>query len=165
MYEEGSSSTFDVTTDRKFQNFLSSFPKSYVRSVTSPANVIYGPHLPETYIKIIPHPHSAGAGAHTKIIPLDLSDMNAHAPLPFNPAPESRPWAPFRTRADFEYTETAVTGLLSKNLVNKQLAGFNNHWSTGGSRLTIATYKDMQNSLSKARQYVVQVSCKFLPTP
>lgn len=69
---------------------------------------------------------------------------------------------PFQTLADFEYTETAVKGLLSKDLVNKQLAGFNDKWSIGGSHLTIRTYKDMQDSLEKARAYGVQVSCRMI---
>jgi hypothetical protein len=76
----------------------------------------------------------------------------------FVPAPEKRPWAAFQTLADFEYTETAVEGLLSQTVVNKQLAGFNEGWSIGGSRLTIWTYKDMQQSLAKARDYGIQVS-------
>ena len=71
---------------------------------------------------------------------------------------ESRPWAPFNTLADFEYTETAVKGLLSEDLVNRQLAGFNERWSIGGSHLTLRSYKDMQESLAKAREYGVQVS-------
>lgn len=81
--------------------------------------------------------------------------------MPFIPVPESRPWAPFRTLADFEYTETAVKGLLSEELVNKQLAGFNAGWCIGGSHLTLRTYKDMQEVLAKARQYGVQVSSKI----
>ena len=70
----------------------------------------------------------------------------------------------FRTLADFEYMETAVKGLLSEELVNKQLAGFNKGWTIGGSRLTIHTYKDMHKSLAKAREYGVQVSCAHLIT-
>ena len=38
-----------------------------------------------------------------------------------------KPWAPFRTRADFKYTETAIKGLLGKNIVDAQLQGINNH--------------------------------------
>ena len=110
---------------------------------------------------IIPHPHSVDTS--TTIIPLTSNDTSHSSqfevPTNFVPAPQSRPWAPFRTLADFEYTETAVKGLLSEELVNKQLAGFNDGWSIGGSRLTIHTYKDMQNSLAKAREYGVQVSC------
>jgi hypothetical protein len=102
------------------------------------------------------------------IIPLTSSNTSP-APLPssqaaksYLPAPENRPWAPFRTRTDFEYTETAVKGLLSKDLVDKQLAGFHGKWSIGGSHLTLHTYKDMQDSLAKAREYGVQVSCSTI---
>ena len=51
-----------------------------------------------------------------------------------------------------------VKGLLSKDLVNKQLAGFNGKWAIGGSHLTLRTYKDMQDCLAKAREYGMQVS-------
>ena len=87
-----------------------------------------------------------------------MSPGSSQTAVVFAPIPESRPWAPFRTLADFEYTETAVKGLLSQDLVNKQLAGFNDRWSVGGSHLTIHTYKDMQQSLAKAREYGIQVS-------
>jgi hypothetical protein len=39
------------------------------------------------------------------------------------------------------------------------LAGFHQKWCIGGSHLTLRTYKDMQDSLAKARGYGVQVSC------
>lgn len=69
-----------------------------------------------------------------------------------------QPWAPFKNLADFEYTETAVLGLLPKWLVDKQLAGFNSNWAIEGSRLTIKNYADMDKALLKARKYFVQVS-------
>ncbi|KAJ3488350.1 hypothetical protein NLJ89_g11626 [Agrocybe chaxingu] len=65
------------------------------------------------------------------------------------------PWAPFCTLSDFEYTETAVTGLLSKKVVSKQLKGINSTWAVG-SHLTIKNYKDMAAALTKARMYIVQ---------
>jgi hypothetical protein len=124
----------------------------------------YGPHLPNVYIRIVPHPHSINTDI--TIVPLTSSNTPSgslssklQAENHFIPPSEGRPWAPFRTLADFEYTETAVKGLLSEDLVNKQLAGFNGKWSLGGSQLTIRTYKDMKNSLVKARQYGIQVSC------
>ena len=78
--------------------------------------------------------------------------------MAFVPTPESRPWVPFRTLADFEYTETAVIGRLSENIVNKQLEGFHKTWSIGGSHLTIRTHKAMQQSLERAREYGIKVS-------
>ena len=75
----------------------------------------------------------------------------------FVPTPTSRPWTPFKTLADFEYMEMAVKGLLLKDLVDKQLARFNEGWSIGGSCLTIRNYNNMQWSLANAREYGVQV--------
>ena len=129
---------------------------------SSSAKKVYGPHLPDTYIKIIPHPHSVNTDI--TIIPLSIENGNAGSPGPvsqmataFTPTPQSRPWAPFWTLADFEYTETAVKGLLSEDLVNRQLVGFNEAWSIGGSHLTIHNYKDMQKSLAVARGFGIQV--------
>jgi len=73
------------------------------------------------------------------------------------PQLEPRPWTPFENLADFEYTETAVLGLLPKWIVNKQLAGLNSNWAEG-SRLAIKNFTDMNKVLSKARKYFVQVS-------
>lgn len=80
------------------------------------------------------------------------------------PQPEPRPWAPFENLADFEYTETAVLGLLPKWIINKQLAGLNSNWAEG-SRLTIKNFTDMDKVLSKARKYFVQVSENLLLSP
>lgn len=99
------------------------------------------------------------------IVPLTSSNTSlssSQAAETYFPVPESRPWAPFRTLADFEYTETAVKGLLSKDLVDKQLAGFHGKWCIGESHLTLRTYKDMQDSLAFAREYGVQVSCSMI---
>ena len=72
-----------------------------------------------------------------------------------------RPWAPFRNLADFEYTETAVNGLLSKKTVDKQLAGFNSAWAIG-SHLSIRNSKDMEAALTMACDYIVKVSLSML---
>jgi hypothetical protein len=83
------------------------------------------------------------------------ASIGASIPV-FQPQPDPQPWAPFETLADFEYTETAVQGLLSKKLVNKQLAGFNSKWAVD-SRLSIKNYSDMEKVLAKARRLTVQV--------
>jgi len=76
------------------------------------------------------------------------------------PHPEPCPWAPFQNLADFEYTETAILGLLPKWIVDKQLASLNSNWAEG-SRLTIKNFTEMDKVLSKARKYFVQVSEKL----
>jgi hypothetical protein len=67
----------------------------------------------------------------------------------FQPKPNVCPWAPFKNIANFEYTETAIKGLLSKKLVNTQLAKINSTWAVG-SLLSIKSYRDMEEVLSKA---------------
>lgn len=110
-------------------------------------------NLPSEYIKIVPHPHSPDP--NIRIIPLSTQMSSEVAPV-FQPKPNTCPWAPFKNLADFEYTETAVKGLLSKEVVNTQLAGINTTWAVG-SFLSIKTHRDMENVLSKAREYFVQV--------
>lgn len=107
------------------------------------------------FIEIIHHPHS-GITDPT-IIPLDSNEIvpsTAAAEVPLEEL--QRPWAPFRTRADFEYTATAVAGGLSADIVDSQLNGINKSWSVG-SMLTIDNSADMARSLAAAREYVVPV--------
>lgn len=116
-----------------------------------------GPNLPGEFIKIVPHPHSINPTPI--ILPLDSSaspSIKVKSPS-FQPRSEPWPWAPFRTLTDFEYTETAIQGLLSKKLINKQLAGINSNWAVG-SNLSIKNYNDMEKVLAKARKHTVQVS-------
>ncbi|KAF8149987.1 hypothetical protein B0H34DRAFT_825948 [Crassisporium funariophilum] len=120
-----------------------------------PADLIrdeFGPHLPREYIKIVPHPHSPSRT--TIIVPLNNSTPQVESPA-YMPQPEPYPWAPFENLADFEYTETAILGLLPKWIVNKQLAGLNSTWAKE-SNLTIKNFTEMENVLSKARKYFVQ---------
>ena len=117
---------------------------------------VEGPNLPDEFIKVIPHSHSPDPTP--TIIPLTLSpslSINASGPV-FQPQFDPWPWAPFQTLADFEYTETAIQGLLSKALINKQLAGINSRWAAG-SKLSIKNYNDMEKALAKARKHTVQV--------
>jgi hypothetical protein len=109
------------------------------------------PTLPSKFIKIISHPHSMTT--EPTIIPLEGGSVVESTP---DKAPTfiqdvgEKPWAPFRTRADFEYTETAIKGLLSKNIVDAQLQGINNHWAKR-SKITLQTYMDMERTLAIAR--------------
>ena len=118
------------------------------------------PSQPSTFIKIIHHPHSLIA--EPTIIPLEGENtVNSAQPIPVFPQKANKPWAPFRTRADFEYTETAVKGLLSKSIVDAQLRGINNSWSKH-SKITLRSYADVEDSLGAARTYGVEVSKHFL---
>ncbi|KAK7029209.1 hypothetical protein R3P38DRAFT_3267043 [Favolaschia claudopus] len=63
-----------------------------------------------------------------------------------------RPWAPWNSLADFGYTESAVKGVLSKDIIDMQLKGLSGPWSNpGGSRITMKDYRDYKLYLAKAR--------------
>ncbi len=122
---------------------------------------VEGPNLPDKFIKIIPHPHSLDPTPTT--IPLTLSpalSINPSGPI-FQPWLDPWPWAPFQTLGDFEYTETAIQGLLSKVLINKQLAGINSRWAVG-SKLLIKNYNNMEKALKKAQKHTIQVHTPIL---
>lgn len=121
---------------------------------------MFGPHLPKEYIKVVPHPHSPDPV--TKIIGIGIfsSESASHQVSPaYMLQSEPLPWAPFENLPDFEYTETAIQGLLPKWIVNKQLAGLHSNWAQG-SRVTIKNFTDMDRVLSRARKYFVQVRRK-----
>ncbi|KJA12958.1 hypothetical protein HYPSUDRAFT_73169 [Hypholoma sublateritium FD-334 SS-4] len=131
-------------------------------SSSNPTSVPPSSVVADEYIKITPHPHSLDPT--TIIVPLNspktaqperkpglISAIAGDHEIPV----DSRPWAPFRSLADFEYTETAVNGLLSKQVVNKQLEGFNSAWAIG-SRLTIRNSNDMEASLAMACEYIIK---------
>jgi hypothetical protein len=115
----------------------------------------YGPHLPQAYLKIIPHPKSMNQTP--LIIPLVGNSLAGECAAPFVPQPANRPWAPFRTLEDFEMTELAVTSLMPKTGIAKLLAGVTGKWSNGKGPVTLKKYSDMDAVLRKARKYVVQV--------
>lgn len=115
------------------------------------------PQLPSTYIKIVPHPHS---GEPAQIISLDGHTTSEPAST-LRPQPDAKPWAPFRNRADFEFTESMVEGLSNKKLVDKHLQGMHGGWSRMGSNITFHNHRDMEDSLEAAASFFVPVSRKI----
>jgi hypothetical protein len=115
------------------------------------------PPAPSTFIKIIHHPHSMVCDP--TIIPLEgeMAENRAQTTNSvFVQHTEPMPWAPFRTRADFEYAESAVIGLLSKPIVDKQLQGINGSWAKR-SHITFRSYADLEKTLAASRADGVQV--------
>ncbi|EGO31125.1 hypothetical protein SERLADRAFT_432782 [Serpula lacrymans var. lacrymans S7.9] len=109
-----------------------------------------------TFIQVVHHPQS---GKHDPvIIPLDSvipsADQGNHE-AGLGSALEIKPWAPFRNRADFEYAETAVKGLLSKAIVNTQLYGIHHGWADN-TNITFRNYADIEKTLQVARAQYVQ---------
>ena len=122
-------------------------------------SIQYGPHLPEAYLKVIPHPRSVNQVS--LIIPLVGNSPTKGDAGVCVPQPENRPWAPFRTLEDFEVTEVAITSLMQRKAINTLLAGVTGKWLNGNSAVTLKKYSDMDAVLSKARKYVVQV-CRYV---
>ena len=113
---------------------------------------------PTMYIKILHHPHSGLK--EPGIVPLQGDHIRAVEDRPSVPQAMLKPWAPFRSRSDFEYTETAVQGLLNEDVVNKQLYGLHNGWAEK-SCITLRSYVDMERSLAAARQCGIGASLYF----
>lgn len=118
-----------------------------------------GSHGPQEFIWVIPHPHSERS-------PFDIALDHQSSPQlsqtrPTVGIPDSQPWAPFRTHADFEFSRLAVSKALDRETIETVLEGFNGQWAHT-TDLTIKNYKDYQSSLSAARKFGVQVSTYLL---
>ncbi|KIJ49009.1 hypothetical protein M422DRAFT_246785 [Sphaerobolus stellatus SS14] len=112
--------------------------------------------VPSSYIEIIHHPHSGKRGS--TIISLKNTEQETpHQSLPscLPPSVSSKPWAPFRTRADFEFVEEMVHEAVRAETVTKLLSGFNGRWAPE-TYITIQNYADFQDSLAAARHFGVQ---------
>ncbi|KAJ7166717.1 hypothetical protein C8R46DRAFT_996401 [Mycena filopes] len=118
-----------------------------------------GPLLPGCFIRIVPHPHTPDPTP--QIIPIDGRERQRSSLKLSTSLREDEfgraPWFPFKSRADFEATEIAVTGLLSKPLTDKLLGGASSHWNSikGGSRVTLKNSEEMRTTLCCARKYGV----------
>ena len=112
--------------------------------------------LPSKFIKIVSHPHSAIT--EPTIISLERESVeNTCQKTPVFTRGAKEPWFPFCTRADFEYAETAIKGLLSKHMVDAQLRGINHGWAEQ-SKITFQSHTDMEKTLGAARAYDVEVT-------
>ncbi|KAJ7253263.1 hypothetical protein C8J57DRAFT_1660481 [Mycena rebaudengoi] len=94
----------------------------------------------EHYIKIVHHPHTSKVPT---IVPLDAAFQESQKEAVLAELDARRPWYPFKTRADFEYTETALQGKLTSHVINAQLHGQHNGWVDGKSRITLKNAGDM----------------------
>ncbi|KAJ7724749.1 hypothetical protein DFH07DRAFT_758882 [Mycena maculata] len=110
--------------------------------------------LSRIQIEIEYHPHS---GKAPTIIPLDSTHASGESMstrLKRQLVPAGRPpWAPFPSRADFEWAETMYMAP-SKN-VAAQLKGMHSNWC-GNSYLTIKTVDDLRMYLKRAKHYIVE---------
>jgi hypothetical protein len=118
------------------------------------ATVVYGPHLPTAYIKYTFLPNS---GRLTEIIPLDealILSPNDESPIL---DPDSRPWVPFATEADFTFAEAMVNSQMSRTEINTVLKMLREVWCPRGSNISFKTYDDMERALHAAQTYIPKV--------
>ncbi|KIJ34775.1 hypothetical protein M422DRAFT_263131 [Sphaerobolus stellatus SS14] len=124
---------------------------------THPSSLDPVPCVPSMFIQIFHHPHS-GKHAPT-IINLDSSLTNSTSVSNSSQFaalyPGSRPWAPFRTRSDFEFIEEVVTECLQPKTTDKMLNGYHGHGAKNTS-LTVRNHKDVTLSLAAARKFGIE---------
>lgn len=120
----------------------------------------HGVNHPVSFIEIIHHPQS---GQKTSsIISLDSetpvqTDTKSVPNNSLQVSDNAKPWAPFRTRADFEFTRTMITKALDRETIETLLKGFNGRWSTQ-TDISIRDYQDYQHTLSASRYFGIPVS-------
>ncbi|KAJ6548779.1 hypothetical protein B0H19DRAFT_1299816 [Mycena capillaripes] len=103
--------------------------------------------LPSHYILTVPHPH---LGLPATIIPLDrptLPKTTRTFATGINP---SKPFAPFRCYADYDFTSNCVRHAKSKKQIQEELDALHGGKWAGECKLTIHTVKDMEASLDAA---------------
>ncbi|KAF8523994.1 hypothetical protein JB92DRAFT_2827152 [Gautieria morchelliformis] len=68
----------------------------------------------------------------------------------------AKPWAPFHTRADFEFAEIAIQSAMHTDSIKRLIMGIKHNWTDPGhSRLTFQDINDFDNTMGFARKYVV----------
>ncbi|KIJ31648.1 hypothetical protein M422DRAFT_266678 [Sphaerobolus stellatus SS14] len=125
-----------------------------------PDNMQSSPKSPESFIEIRYHPHSGNL--NTTIIPLNNPQekepgSNTGCVLS---SISAKPWAPFRTRADFEFAEEMVKSGLHSESIRKLLEGFNGRWATQ-TLISMKNFANFQDSLAAARHFSVQYHFTF----
>ena len=116
----------------------------------------------ETFIEVVPHPHSL---LPRTTIPLSGNRLALHHATPqvdincHGPDSLRKPWAPFRNRSDFEFAELVVNERLSRGGIQCALRGMHGPWSKDGSNITMNSADDLEKSLAAARKFVLGVRC------
>ncbi|KAJ7842571.1 hypothetical protein B0H14DRAFT_2586293 [Mycena olivaceomarginata] len=116
------------------------------------------PKLPAVYLLSEPHPKDLLAAG--KIISLCHPTMREVDPTITkrveNLIDAARPYAPWTTLSDFQYTETAVQGLLKPKFIDTQLKGMTGSWLRGQGDITLKDYHEYRRVLTQAHLSGVQ---------
>ncbi|KAJ7642628.1 hypothetical protein DFH06DRAFT_1097369 [Mycena polygramma] len=109
--------------------------------------------LPPRFIFVKHHPHSRKPN---EIIPLDAPADKAPSQAP-SPTPEpgktptDRPWAPFRTYADFKFASRRVKRRSPNAEIDEDLSDLRDGTLATDSNVTFRTHRDMEKTLTAAR--------------
>ncbi|KAF8521919.1 hypothetical protein BU17DRAFT_87479 [Hysterangium stoloniferum] len=107
------------------------------------------------YIMVVHHPHSG--------LPDDFIYHDANTPTPstgeallhVHRHQMGQPWAPFRTRADFEFAQLNVDAGLSAEFTKRMLKGVTGSWvDPGHGKVTFSSLDDYKAGLEAARNWV-----------
>ena len=101
-------------------------------------------------IRVEYHPNSGRNTDHFKVDKYRRSIPNTRTTL------EPEPWAPFRTREDFEFAEIALETGMTRGQVNALIKLFHKCIKREGS-FTLANHKDMVDTLKVASNRLAKV--------
>ncbi|KAJ7817727.1 hypothetical protein B0H13DRAFT_1662465 [Mycena leptocephala] len=108
--------------------------------------------LPSRFILVKHHPH---ANKPSEIIPLDSSPASAPEPAPEStyaaPTVMDRPWAPFRTFADFKFTSRRIKRRAPNAQIDEDLLDLRDGSLATDSLVTFRNHRDMEKALAAAR--------------
>ena len=77
------------------------------------------------------------------------------------PSVDPEPWAPFKTRADFEFAAVAQDTGMSKAQVNTLIGLFHRCIESGKDSFTLSSYNEMCNTLTAASEQLSKVFTDF----
>ncbi|KAJ6459762.1 hypothetical protein C8R47DRAFT_1226461 [Mycena vitilis] len=116
------------------------------------ADAIPTVELPPRFIFVKHHPH---ANKTNEIIPLDAPTDTTPVPAPGSATPASmpagRPWAPFRTYADFKFASRRVKRRSPNAEIDEDLSDLRDGTLATDSNITFCTHRDMEKTLTAAR--------------
>jgi hypothetical protein len=138
-----------------------------VDSEDAPVNTVPTVELPPRFIFVKHHPH---ANKPNEIIPLDTSpsatgDAGLASSPAATPAPTDRPWAPFRTYADFKFTSRRIKRRSPNVEIDEDLLDLRDGSLARDSLVTFRNHRDMEKVLAAARVSNVAVSHSVYHTP
>lgn len=131
-----------------------------VDSDNSPDHAIPTVKLPPCFIFVNHHPH---ANKPSEIIPLD-TDSALDAPKSTSNAvtpPTDRPWAPFRTYADFKFASRRVKRRAPNSEIDEDLLDLQDGSFSTDSLVSFRNHRDMERVLAAAR-VITNVAVNFL---